>query len=182
MRPKRTVDEHPDGYGIAEDLFRTSDPKLARAVAKELDRIDPLPCREHDDWVEITQWGNPTPMFACGRCGERMTHTLSTEDTEPPSELTGDPEIIDETYWMTHEALGADATPRSCGTAALAAQHQDRGVPSRDSVWVDPTTEERVVIINPGWDYHEVRSLRTGRERLVHPDHFNNGRYQPVGL
>jgi len=68
------VDEYPDGYGVAGDLFRTSDLGLARAVAKELDRIDPLPCREHGDWEEITQWGSPVPiMFVCGRCGERQT-------------------------------------------------------------------------------------------------------------
>jgi len=71
MRPRRAVDEYPDGYGIAGDPFRTSDPELARSVAKELDRIDPLPC-EHGDWVEINQWGNPSPVFACGRCGERQ--------------------------------------------------------------------------------------------------------------
>jgi len=72
MRPRRAVDEYPDGYGVAGDPFRTSDLELARSVAKELDRIDPLPCRGHDDWVEITQWGNPTPLFMCGRCGERQ--------------------------------------------------------------------------------------------------------------
>jgi hypothetical protein len=102
MRPRRAVDEYPDGYGIAGDPFRTTDRELARAVAKELDRIDPLPCRtssgststarndvgrfsagglvgfgcciqEHDDWVEITQWGNPTPVFVCAGCGKRQT-------------------------------------------------------------------------------------------------------------
>ena len=71
MRPRRTVNGYPDGYGIAGDPFRTFDLELARSAAEELDRIDPLPC-EHEDWVEITQWGNPTPMLVCGRCGERQ--------------------------------------------------------------------------------------------------------------
>ncbi len=73
MRPRRTVDEYPNGYGIVGDPFRTSDPELARSVAKELDRIDPLPCREHGDWEEIAPWGGPTLVFVCGRCGERQT-------------------------------------------------------------------------------------------------------------
>jgi len=72
MRPRRTVDEYPDGYGIAGDPFRTTDRELARSVAKELDRIDPLHCQGHEDWVEITQWGSPVPMFVCAGCGERQ--------------------------------------------------------------------------------------------------------------
>lgn len=44
-RPRRRVEEHPEGWEVTPDGFTTTDQALAKAVADELDQVDPLPRR-----------------------------------------------------------------------------------------------------------------------------------------
>lgn len=67
-RPRRRrVIDHPQGYGIAGEDFRTTDRTLAEQVAAELDRTDPLPCTGHE-WIEITALGDREPRLLCKWC------------------------------------------------------------------------------------------------------------------
>jgi hypothetical protein len=70
---RRQVTEHRDGWTV--DDFTSSDRELAKAVARELDRIDPLPCTEHGDWIDLSQLGkHPDDQdVMCNRCGEIAT-------------------------------------------------------------------------------------------------------------
>jgi hypothetical protein len=74
-RPRRRVLTAELGYAVERDPFTTVDPTLARHVAAEIDRIDPLPC-VHDggDLVDVTRLGAPPEsewLRAC--CGEVLT-------------------------------------------------------------------------------------------------------------
>jgi hypothetical protein len=59
-RPRRRVLTTELGYAVERDGFTTVDPILARHVAVEIDRIDPLPCGHvGGDLIDITGLGWP---------------------------------------------------------------------------------------------------------------------------
>lgn len=71
MRPRRKVTATPEGYTV--DGFTTLDLSLARDVAAEMDRLDPLPCTsDHDesDITEIMTWEGMVIRRVYSCCGE----------------------------------------------------------------------------------------------------------------
>lgn len=82
MSPRRRVIEVSAGFAVTDDSsgFTTTDRDLAAAVAQELDRVDPLPCPEHGDWIEIVTFERSPDDYdvICGRCG----HMLTTEERD----------------------------------------------------------------------------------------------------
>lgn len=66
-RPKRQVADHALGYAVTHSDFVSTDRGLAERVARELDRVDPLPAPPcpHENQVELGgAWGGAGGLVA----------------------------------------------------------------------------------------------------------------------
>lgn len=70
MRPRRAVTHGPRGWEVSHSDFASVDKALAVAVAREYDRIDPLPCPHNGAKVDVTSMGDPVTRQMCVDCGE----------------------------------------------------------------------------------------------------------------
>ena len=91
MRPRRQVIDGPGGYRVEPDGWTSTDRVLATEVARELDRVDSLPCRHRNGKIVASvgpRWSEQRSRWTC--CGELA------ELTQPSfMETWFDPDLVD---------------------------------------------------------------------------------------